>query len=212
MIDQRPHVTLSTPRSALSWLVVGYIGAFVATYLVFVRTGVGQRADNAGLAGRAVVPDRLVADSWDVLGTIGLVSLAVVAVAIIGFAAARGRPAAGLAAGVVILGSNLSTQALKHLVLERPDLTGSAVKAFNTFPSGHATIAMSVTLALVLVAPARWRAVVAGAAVLGAAVVGMATVTAGWHRPSDAIGAWLVTGAWHLLQRCWCLGQRGPAK
>jgi hypothetical protein len=41
---------------------------------------------------------------------------------------------------------------------------------------------------------ARWLAAVLGAGY--AAVAGVATMSEGWHRPSDAIGALLLVGAW----------------
>jgi hypothetical protein len=57
-------------------------------------------------------------------------------------------------------------------------------------------VAASLALGLVIVLPARWRALAAILGAVYAAAVGVATVTAGWHRPSDVVGAFLLTVAW----------------
>ncbi len=44
--------------------------------------------------------------------------------------------------------------------------------------------------------PARLRRPTAALAVLYAGAIGVAVVAAGWHRPSDVVGAYLVTTAW----------------
>jgi hypothetical protein len=49
---------------------------------------------------------------------------------------------------------------------------------------------------MVLVAPAVSRGIVALLGAGYAALVGAGTVTAGWHYPSDPVGAYLVTVAW----------------
>ena len=55
---------------------------------------------------------------------------------------------------------------------------------------------MSLAMALVLVAPPalRWAAAAVGSAY--AIGVGVAVVLLDWHRPSDVLGAYLVTVAW----------------
>ena len=186
----------SVRRNPMAALAVLFGFGLALTYLLFVRSAVGQKVDNAALIGRGVVPEEFVADAWTILDTISVVGLALATLAIVTVAALRGRWWQAAGAGVVILGANLTTQVLKHVVLTRPDLTAQTIKDFNTFPSGHATVAISVAAALLLVVTARQRALVAVPAMVYATAVGVATVTAGWHRPSDAIGAWFVVGAW----------------
>lgn len=48
---------------------------------------------------------------------------------------------------------------------------------------------MSVVFGLALVVPYRLRAAAVGVCVVWASFVGAYTVAAGWHRPSDVIGA-----------------------
>ena len=77
-----------------------------------------------------------------------------------------------------------------------------------TFPSGHSTVAMSLALALVLVVPARLRVPVGLAGIAYAVLVGAATLTGAWHRPSDVLGAYLVTLAWASGICVWLVGPR----
>jgi PAP2 superfamily len=115
----------------------------------------------------------------------------------------RGRPRLALAAAAVVGGANVATQLLKK-ALPRPDLLGGdALGLGNTLPSGHATVAMSIALAAVLVVPRRARGAVAAAGALYAAVVGVATLTAGWHRPSDAAAAFAVVVAVAATAAAW---------
>jgi membrane-associated phospholipid phosphatase len=194
---------------AMAGLAVLFAAGFVATYWLFVRTAVGQRLDNAALVGKSVVPEEFVAGAWSILDTISVASLAVAAVAVGAAALVRRRPWLAAGAAVVILGSNLTTQVLKRVVLTRPELVDGGAKAYNSLPSGHATVAMSVVAAVVLVVPYRRRALAGGVAVAYATAVGVATVTAGWHRPSDAIAAWFVVGTWTALVCAELIALRG---
>jgi hypothetical protein len=94
------------------------------------------------------------------------------------------------------VGPNVTSQVLQGL-LERPNLLGTAAYATgNSFPSGHVTLAASVGLVCILVVPRQLRTPTAlGAAGLVAAV-GVSTITAGWHRLGDVVGAVLIALAW----------------
>ncbi|WP_233438782.1 phosphatase PAP2 family protein [Kocuria varians] len=108
------------------------------------------------------------------------------------------RWTAALCATGAVLAANVTTQFLKHGVLDKPDL-GIQQIASNSFPSGHTTAAASLLMALLLVAPAHRRAKTGRWGAFLAAVVGMTTVLNGWHRPTDAAAALLVVGGWGLL-------------
>lgn len=97
-----------------------------------------------------------------------------------------------------VLGANLTTQILKHGILDKPDL-GVQQLAHNSLPSGHTTATASLLLAALLVAPPHLRPRAAAWGALLAALTGMLTVLNGWHRPSDAVAALLVVGAWGAL-------------
>jgi hypothetical protein len=106
----------------------------------------------------------------------------------------------------VIVGlSLLATEAFKLVIFQRPDLWPSTLNG-NSYPSGHTTIATSLGLSAVLIAPTRWRGWVAFAAALFAGGVGILVVTADWHRPSDPLGSYalclaIAAGLVAVLQR-----------
>lgn len=120
-----------------------------------------------------------------------LIGLVLVA---IGFV--RGYPLVGLAAGVVIVGANVTTQVLKPLLANPRGMFGDYGVAAAAFPSGHATAAMSLALAAVMVAPARFRPLVGFIGAGFALAVGFAIVSLDWHFPSDVAGGYLVAATW----------------
>lgn len=164
-------------------------------YVVMVRTGWGQRLDNAAVAGRTTRETVLRATDR-VLNTISAGSLVLAGTAIALLAFARRRPHLAVTAVGVVAGANITTQLLKR-ALTRPELAGEPDPLLGgSYPSGHSTVAMSLAVALILVVPARWRSATAVVACGYAALVGTGTVTAGWHRPSDVIAGYLVAIAW----------------
>ncbi|NJP35182.1 phosphatase PAP2 family protein [Micromonospora thermarum] len=187
------------------WLVVLVLvlvqaAAFLAVWRVAVHTELGQWLDTVALTGNRIGQDRIDGPVDRILNAMSVVSL-VAATAVIGFIALiRGRVALAVTATLLIVGANATTQALKY-GLARPDfgIDPERIYAGNSLPSGHTTVAASVAVALVLVLPPTMR--VAGA-FLGAgyaAAAGVATLSAGWHRPSDAVAAYLVVGVWAAL-------------
>ena len=112
-------------------------------------------------------------------------------------AIARRRPTlAGRALGAVV-GANLTTQVLKAYILTRPNL-GVTTGAGNSLPSGHTTVAVTISLALVVVAPPLFRWPSAWLGWAWASLMGVSVMMEGWHRPADVITAVLVAGAWAL--------------
>ena len=112
-------------------------------------------------------------------------------------AAARRRPTlAGRALGAVI-GANITTQILKDYILTRPNL-GVTTGAGNSLPSGHTTVAVTLSLALIVVAPQWFRGPSAWFGWAWTSLMSVSVMMEGWHRPSDAITAALIAGAWAL--------------
>jgi membrane-associated phospholipid phosphatase len=166
--------------------------AFFAIYGLAVRTEVGQHADEAALVGGRSAPERAQSGADRLLRFISIGSLAAAVIALGALAWLWRRPwLIALPAAIVVV-SLLATEAFKLAILERPDLWPSTLEG-NTFPSGHTTIATSLGLSAVLVAPTRARGVVALAAALFAGGVGILVVTADWHRPSDSLGSFALT-------------------
>jgi membrane-associated phospholipid phosphatase len=111
----------------------------------------------------------------------------------------RGRPRVVLAVAAIVLGANMATEVLKHLVAApRPaSLFARGVSPIPpvSWPSGHATAAMSLVLASVLAVPARLRPAVAALGAVLAVAVGYSSLTKGLHYPSDILGGFLVAAA-----------------
>lgn len=171
-------------------IVAGSVTVFVGNYAFFVRTTLGQELDNAALVGAEHEPQGVITEAWDLLDIISVASLAVACVAIGAVALLRRRVAVAFAALATIGVANVATQLLKRVILERPDLIGAG--AINSLPSGHATVATTVAVGLVMVTAPRWRSIVALVSVGFPIAVAVAVVTASWHRPSDSIAAFCV--------------------
>ncbi|QPK81257.1 phosphatase PAP2 family protein [Schaalia sp. ZJ405] len=103
---------------------------------------------------------------------------------------------AGRALGMV-LAANVTTQLLKG-VLDRPLLVSTADLP-NSLPSGHTTIAMSLCLALIIVAPEWLREPAAWIGWAWASIIGITVMMQGWHRIVDVLVAVAICGVWALL-------------
>jgi membrane-associated phospholipid phosphatase len=181
-------------------IAVAESALFVGVYRFFVLTSRGQWLDTIALASNTLGESRLQHPVNTVLDAISLVAVGVAA-CVVGFIALiRRRIALAVTSVVLIAGANATSELLKRM-LDRPDLGIDEARAAagNSFPSGHTTIAASVAVAFVLVLPPTMRGAGAVIGSLYAAVVGIATLSAGWHRPSDAIGAFLIVGVWAAL-------------
>ncbi|WP_344246716.1 phosphatase PAP2 family protein [Isoptericola hypogeus] len=189
------------PRARTAPRVVAGVVALLAavgvwlTWRIFVATPTGQRVDELAFLGATHGQGRLWQVAEPVLDVVSVAFVVAGVGAAAGVAALRRRWALALQVVVLVVGANVTTQVLKHAVLDRPELlpgwTGQ-----NTLPSGHTTVAASVAAALLLAAPRAWRPVVA---VLGAAYTGMtgvSTLVGQWHRPSDVVAAVLVVLVW----------------
>jgi membrane-associated phospholipid phosphatase len=182
------------------WLLVlasVEVAGLVAVWLFFVRSEHGQLLDTVALAGNRIGHTRVQSAVDTVLNTMSVLSL-VIATAVIGFIGLiRRRVAVAFGAMLLIVGANVTTQLLKQGI-DRPHLGVDLAReaAGNSLPSGHTTTAAAVAVALLLVLPVRVRGAGGMLGALLAAVVGIATLSAGWHRPSDAVAALLVVGVW----------------
>ena len=215
-VESDAEIAMSVRRERrLFALALACVALFAVLYGIAVRTTFGQRIDNAALAGRTTRASVLRATDH-LLNTISISSLVLVGGIILLIALFRGRPYLAFAAAVVIGGANITTQLLKHDILGRPSLDSNGPTigplAGPTLPSGHTTVAMSLALGLVLVVPARARLAAAIGGFGYAALVGVGVVTAGWHRPSDVVGAYLVVTAWAAVAAAVLLAWRGLAR
>ncbi len=184
----------------VAWLLLVAAGCTVLVFAVddvFVMTTRGQLVDSAALQGAQIGRRHIIEPVQQVLDMVSVGALAAAGLVAGAVALLRRRVLLAAVAVTMVVGSNVTTQLLKYQLLQRPDL-GIATEGMrgNTLPSGHTTVAMSVAAAALLVAPARLRGLVAVLAAAYGAATGVATLSAGYHRPSDAVAAALVVGAW----------------
>jgi hypothetical protein len=115
-----------------------------------------------------------------------------------------------------VVAAAVTTESLKVL-LEHQRVYGVLAPhqvGATAFPSGHATGAMGMALAAVLVAPPRFRRGVAAAAAAYAFGVCTSLIILRWHFPSDVFGGMLVAGFYFCLAVAalrW-LGAREPGR
>jgi len=189
---ERPARALLRPFLAAGSVLamVGLLG-LAATSYVALRTSPGLSLDlrllnavsSTSLAQYPLHSDLRGATRWSILA----LALACGLLALL-------RPRLGLWLGAVIVigGATLSAQVLQHDVFTRPVGDPGA----NGLPSQHMTVALSVGLAAVLVAPAAWRSIVVIGVSAAATLAGVALVLGRWHRPSDVIAAVFLCLVW----------------
>lgn len=168
----------------------------VVFYVVFVRTEWGQEIDDLAFEGRAAVSAQATQRLERMLRTITEVSLFVLGGAIVLVALAQRRLRLVFVVGGCMSAAVLTTEVLKLHVLTRPQYSDVQGITQNSYPSGHATIGMVLSLGMVMVTTTRWRRITTVFAVLLATAFGTAVLATGWHRPSDTLGAYGVALAW----------------
>jgi membrane-associated phospholipid phosphatase len=126
---------------------------------------------------------------------------AVLGAALIAVALARRRARIALAIGVFLLAANATTELVLKPLLAAPRMLGANATPIppGSWPSGHATAAMSLALALVLVVPARRRPLAVAVGATFAVAVSYSFLTLGSHYPSDVLGGFLVAVIWVQL-------------
>lgn len=163
-----------------------------------VGTASGQRMDQLILSGAQAHEGRLAEYAQIAIlsvsapAVIALLAIAAVLVLL------RRRGDLLLPIGLVVLGANVTTQVLKHLVITREALGPGIEITPNSFPSGHTTLAATALVAVVL-ASGGARVVLAPLGAAWTAAAGIGTLVEGWHRPSDVVGAIVVVAAWTFL-------------
>jgi membrane-associated phospholipid phosphatase len=153
--------------------------------------------------------DRLANGLLDLLSPLLYTLWALLLVAV---ALARRRPRVALAVTVVLPAAPLSAEVLKPLLAHPHAHIGYAWIGAASWPSGHATAAMTLALCALLVAPHRLRPTIA---VLGGAfaiAVGFSLLILAWHMPSDVLGGYLLAALYGslALAALRCAEQRRP--
>ena len=184
----------------LLWMAAGCAALFGLVVVAAYFWHPGQTLDNEGLAGFVQARDGWLREaSWRFTRLGNPINVGAITLALAAFALLRGRPRLAVAALGLVAATSVSSQVLKALLSHPrfPPIFDYPVGP-EALPSGHATAAMSLTLAGVLVVPRRARV---AAAVIGSSValaVGASVIAVGWHFPSDVIAGYLLATGWAL--------------
>ena len=144
------------------------------------------------------------------LATIDVGSLVAGALVLGVLALVRGRVMRALAAVALVGVSVGSAELLKHGLPRLPWVLPPGRAA--TIPSGHAAVAVSLGLALVLAAPPLLRPTAALVGAAYAAAVGFSLIALGWHYPSDVAASSLPLRLLGVRRRRRRGGQTPPAR
>jgi len=178
------------------------VALLIVTWYAAFHIGVFERADQSILRGFAGLHrprvDRITKFIANLCDPQPYVYFAAVPVLV---ALARRRPRVAAVVAMIVLSANVTTQLLKPLLAapRATTLDGFPVVAAASWPSGHATAAMSLALVSVIVAPSRLRPFVAALGAAFAVAVCYSFLELGWHYPSDVLGGFLVATTWTLL-------------
>jgi membrane-associated phospholipid phosphatase len=168
--------------------------------LAVVHWPPGSSLDMLGLTGFESANSGWVQDATAKVVRLGdPLPVALITVVLAALALARGRPRVALVVPALIAATSVSSQALKALLNRTLEVPGIGdVVGPEGYPSGHATAAMALALAAVLVAPKRTRPAAALLGGLLALAIGASTVARGSHLPSDVLGGYLLATGWTL--------------
>jgi hypothetical protein len=198
-------------RLLLGTLVCGVL--LVAGYFVLVSTSWGHQLDDDAYFGRKALSRKVIRLDSDILDLVTKAELVLASVVLLVIAAVRRCTFVGVIAvvgfGCAVVGAEVLKDKLPWRALVPND--GLLEKRFqtDTYPSGHATIGTSLALSLLLVSSSRWRPWLAVAAGCMSATFATGVLFAGWHRPSDALGALAWSGFCMTLAAAFAVRLRG---
>ena len=180
------------------WGALGTAALFVAVYLFFVRSYIGQVIDERSFAGANVWKGDLIDFAQSFLNALPVAAVVIGTIAaLIIVLVRRNWLVFAIAAGGAVA-ANVSTQVLKYSVLSRP-AKGVDTGLANSLPSGHTAVAASAALLVFLVTAPRYRPLAAVLGALFTVVAGASTLVEQWHRPSDVIAGMLVVAFWACI-------------
>jgi membrane-associated phospholipid phosphatase len=165
----------------------------VVSYMALIWTDWGHRLDDAAYIGRHILSSRLIELAAAMLMKVTFETIIGAGGVLFLIALLRRSMSTGLVTvagfSAALIGAEILKQLLPWRVLVPEDAALGADMQFGTFPSGHATVATTFGLGLLLVSPPRWRPWLAAAAGALSALFAVSVLFAGWHRASDALGA-----------------------
>jgi hypothetical protein len=188
-------------------------GLLIAGYFVLVNTSWGHQLDDDAFFGRTALSPKFMRLDSEVLDLVSKAALLLAAVAVLVIAAVRRCIFVGVIAVVGFGCAVVGAEVLKHNLPWRAMAPDDSLLArrfqTGTYPSGHATVGTSFALSLLLVSSSRWRPWLAVAAGCMSATFATAVLFAGWHRPSDALGALAWSGVCMNVAAAFAVRLRG---
>jgi membrane-associated phospholipid phosphatase len=198
-----PRVALAVPRTPqrlLAWAGLGTVLLVAFTALVFLAPPV-RSLDSTALQGFQIGSQSAEPDNVHRIAHTAMpVPVAILTAMLVAFALLRRRPERALAVLVLVAGAGTITEVLKHILAHSRAVDSAAAYQVDaaSYPSGHATVTMSLVLAAVIVAPRTLRPMAATLGAAWAAAVSFAMLILHRHFPSDVLAGYLVAGAWCL--------------
>jgi membrane-associated phospholipid phosphatase len=165
----------------------------IVCYFLLVGTPWGHQVDDDAYFGHEALSGKVIRLDSDLLDLVTKATLLLAAVVLLLIAAVRRCTFVGVVAmagfGCAVVGAEVLKSKLPWRALVPDD--GLFERGFQTgtFPSGHATIGTALTLSLLLVSSSRWRPWLAVLGGCVSSIFATSVLFAGWHRPSDALGA-----------------------
>jgi membrane-associated phospholipid phosphatase len=162
-------------------------------YVAMVTTSRGHQLDDDAYFGRKAVSRKVVSLDYRLLDHVTKATLLVAALILLIIAAVRRCTLVGVIAvvafGCAVIGAEFFKHTLPWRALVPDDRLLEKFLKRESYPSGHASVGTSLALSLILVSPSYWRPWLAVAAGFMSATFATGVLFAGWHRPSDALGA-----------------------
>jgi membrane-associated phospholipid phosphatase len=200
---------MRTPRQLITW-AGACAAAFVAVLALAYFLPAARHADSAAVTDFTSFHGRVLHAVASVFVNLcdWYVYIFLAAAVLLVTLLARGMRRAA-AAAVLLVGGTASSQLLKELLAYPRERQISYLHAGHVghvpiigsaaYPSGHATAAMALAAAIVLVVPRPYRPLATVAGGVFTLAVSFSLLVLGWHFVSDVIGAFLLSTAWSLI-------------
>ena len=183
-----------------AWCGVAFFGLLAIAYY----TGPGRWVDSAAAHGfQAIHDERIDPIATAVAHLCNPLPYALAAALVIAIAVKARGPRIAAAIGILIVGANATSQLLKPALAYHRELWHTNWHMYNLrdalYPSGHATAAMTLAVAVMIIVPRAYRPLVAALGALFTIAVSFSVLILHWHFPSDIVGGYLVGTAWGLV-------------
>jgi len=173
--------------------IVCYV-LLIIFYVVMVGTDWGHQLDDDAFLGRGILNRHVATLDLALLMSISNATIMIASGALLLVSLVRRRVLVGLLAVAGFFAAVVGAEILKDVVFPWRALVPDDARLgkdleLNSYPSGHATVAVAFLLALLIVSPARWRRWLGTVAGVISSIFATGVLFAGWHRASDALGA-----------------------